>query len=469
MPGEPRGASRVEARRGRRARTRPCARRGNRRRTARAGAAAAKAERQEQTAAHAANGRSDGAGAIASRIMGLIVIDGGSRPQCEASRIVDEHRMLRRRNDRRGSTRRRRRGVLEFRACPAQRASRARGRRARGCRTSTQASGGRDGTTQAAPLVGVVMGSDSDWDIMRHAAAQLDAFGIAYEPRVVSAHRMPDDMFEYAEDAGPRGLRCIIAGAGGAAHLPGMLAAKTTVPVLGVPVPSQVSARRGFAAFDRADAQGHAGRDVRHRRGGRRERGAVRGGDARRRPIPAVAQASSPRSASKQTDARARDARSAGRREPDAAGRRAAIRPDRARRMARAARRRAARPDVLHGRAEPGLSRRGARPGRRQPRRQRRRPAHPRRLSRPGGLARAAPRSWPRATTEFENVPAAALEFLAATRARHAGGGQRRHRAGPHPRKDVPRRPRLRGRAVRRAAQATPTPPRSTRRCCRAS
>src|SRR5438067_811371 len=71
-----------------------------------------------------------------------------------------------------------------------------------------------------APLVGVVMGSDSDWDIMRHAAAQLDAFGVAYEPRVVSAHRMPDDMFEYAEDAGPRGLRCIIAGAGGAAHLP---------------------------------------------------------------------------------------------------------------------------------------------------------------------------------------------------------------------------------------------------------
>jgi 5-(carboxyamino)imidazole ribonucleotide mutase len=89
------------------------------------------------------------------------------------------------------------------------------------------------------PLVGVVMGSDSDWDIMRHAAAQLDAFGIVYEARVVSAHRMPDDMFEYAEDALPRGLRCIIAGAGGAAHLPGMLAAKTAVPVLGVPVPSK--------------------------------------------------------------------------------------------------------------------------------------------------------------------------------------------------------------------------------------
>ena len=89
---------------------------------------------------------------------------------------------------------------------------------------------------KGAPQVGVVMGSDSDWDIMRHAAAQLDAFGIGYEARVLSAHRMPDDMFEYAEDALPRGLRCIIAGAGGAAHLPGMLASKTTVPVLGVPV-----------------------------------------------------------------------------------------------------------------------------------------------------------------------------------------------------------------------------------------
>jgi len=91
----------------------------------------------------------------------------------------------------------------------------------------------------ATPLVGVVMGSESDWDTMKHAAAQLDAFGVAYEARVLSAHRMPDDMFEYAEDALPRGLRCIVAGAGGAAHLPGMLAAKTTVPVLGVPVPSK--------------------------------------------------------------------------------------------------------------------------------------------------------------------------------------------------------------------------------------
>ena len=95
------------------------------------------------------------------------------------------------------------------------------------------------GVQKNTTLVGVVMGSDSDWEVMRHAAAQLDAFGIAYEARVLSAHRMPDDMLEYAEDAGPRGLRCIIAGAGGAAHLPGMLASKTTVPVLGVPVPSK--------------------------------------------------------------------------------------------------------------------------------------------------------------------------------------------------------------------------------------
>jgi 5-(carboxyamino)imidazole ribonucleotide mutase len=92
---------------------------------------------------------------------------------------------------------------------------------------------------KAAPLVGVVMGSDSDWDVMRHAALQLSALRVPFEARVVSAHRTPDDMFEYAQGAGPRGLRAIIAGAGGAAHLPGMLAAKTTVPVLGVPVPSK--------------------------------------------------------------------------------------------------------------------------------------------------------------------------------------------------------------------------------------
>jgi 5-(carboxyamino)imidazole ribonucleotide mutase len=87
--------------------------------------------------------------------------------------------------------------------------------------------------------VGVVMGSSSDWDTMRLATEILSEFGITHEARVVSAHRMPDEMFAYAEAAAGRGLRAIIAGAGGAAHLPGMLAAKTTVPVLGVPVASR--------------------------------------------------------------------------------------------------------------------------------------------------------------------------------------------------------------------------------------
>lgn len=94
-------------------------------------------------------------------------------------------------------------------------------------------------STSAAPLVGVVMGSSSDWDTMKHAADILAEFGIAFEAKVVSAHRMPDDMFAYAESAAGRGLQAIIAGAGGAAHLPGMLAAKTPVPVLGVPVASR--------------------------------------------------------------------------------------------------------------------------------------------------------------------------------------------------------------------------------------
>jgi 5-(carboxyamino)imidazole ribonucleotide mutase len=89
------------------------------------------------------------------------------------------------------------------------------------------------------PLVGVVMGSSSDWEVMQHAVAILKEFGIAHEAKVVSAHRMPDQMFAYAEAARERGLRAIIAGAGGAAHLPGMIAAKTIVPVLGVPVPSK--------------------------------------------------------------------------------------------------------------------------------------------------------------------------------------------------------------------------------------
>jgi 5-(carboxyamino)imidazole ribonucleotide mutase len=94
-------------------------------------------------------------------------------------------------------------------------------------------------TADPLAVVGVVMGSSSDWDVMQHAVAVLKEFGVPCEARVVSAHRMPDDMFAYAQQARGRGLRAIIAGAGGAAHLPGMLAAKTIVPVFGVPVPSR--------------------------------------------------------------------------------------------------------------------------------------------------------------------------------------------------------------------------------------
>jgi 5-(carboxyamino)imidazole ribonucleotide mutase len=89
------------------------------------------------------------------------------------------------------------------------------------------------------PVVGVIMGSSSDWEVMKHAADILSEFNVPYEAEVVSAHRTPDRMFEYAETAAKRGLKCIIAGAGGAAHLPGMIAAKTILPVLGVPVTSR--------------------------------------------------------------------------------------------------------------------------------------------------------------------------------------------------------------------------------------
>ena len=89
------------------------------------------------------------------------------------------------------------------------------------------------------PLVGIAMGSQSDWNVMQHAAQQLEDFGVPFEARIVSAHRTPDLLYEYAEAAAGRGLKCIIAGAGGSAHLPGMLAAKTIVPVLGVPVPTR--------------------------------------------------------------------------------------------------------------------------------------------------------------------------------------------------------------------------------------
>jgi 5-(carboxyamino)imidazole ribonucleotide mutase len=87
--------------------------------------------------------------------------------------------------------------------------------------------------------IGVVMGSNSDWDVMQHACTILKEFGVSFEAKVVSAHRMPDEMFAYADSARERGLKAIIAGAGGAAHLPGMLASKTVIPVLGVPIPSK--------------------------------------------------------------------------------------------------------------------------------------------------------------------------------------------------------------------------------------
>ena len=99
----------------------------------------------------------------------------------------------------------------------------------------------------ASVQVGVIMGSSSDWETMQHATQILEEFGIPFEARVVSAHRMPDDMFAYAESAASRGLQAIIAGAGGAAHLPGMVAAKTTVPVLGVPVATFAIGNAGAA------------------------------------------------------------------------------------------------------------------------------------------------------------------------------------------------------------------------------
>jgi 5-(carboxyamino)imidazole ribonucleotide mutase len=89
------------------------------------------------------------------------------------------------------------------------------------------------------PIVGIVMGSNSDWETMQHAATIFEEFGVTFEARVVSAHRMPDDMFTYAETASERGLKAIVAGAGGAAHLPGMLASKTIIPIFGVPVASK--------------------------------------------------------------------------------------------------------------------------------------------------------------------------------------------------------------------------------------
>jgi 5-(carboxyamino)imidazole ribonucleotide mutase len=104
---------------------------------------------------------------------------------------------------------------------------------------ATEATAPAESVRAEGPLVGIVMGSRSDWETMQHAAARLEALGVPHEVRVVSAHRTPDVLFSYAETAAQRGLRAIIAGAGGAAHLPGMLASKTAVPVLGVPVQSK--------------------------------------------------------------------------------------------------------------------------------------------------------------------------------------------------------------------------------------
>ncbi len=135
--------------------------------------------------------------------------------------------------------------------------------------------------SEAGPAVGIIMGSQSDWETMQHAAETLDRLGIAYETRIVSAHRTPERLYDYARTARARGLRVIIAGAGGAAHLPGMAAALTPLPVLGVPIESRVLKGRRQPAVDRADAGRNPGRDLCHRRGRRGQRSAVRGGDPR--------------------------------------------------------------------------------------------------------------------------------------------------------------------------------------------
>ncbi|MFO0872582.1 MAG: AIR carboxylase family protein [Phycisphaerales bacterium] len=114
-----------------------------------------------------------------------------------------------------------------------------------------------------APLVGIIMGSVSDWETMQHAAETLERLGVAHEVRVVSAHRTPDLLFEYAASAESRGLQAIIAGAGGAAHLPGMTASKTLLPVLGVPIESK--ALRGVDCPRSCGYRGSSRRDARHR------------------------------------------------------------------------------------------------------------------------------------------------------------------------------------------------------------
>ena len=132
------------------------------------------------------------------------------------------------------------------------------------------------------PLVGVVMGSKSDYEVLSAAVEILQALEIPHEARIVSAHRTPDWLFKYAETARERGLRVIIAGAGGAAHLPGMLASKTLVPVLGVPVAATQLNGLDSLALDCADAQGCSRRHARHRQARRRQRSAARRRNSRR-------------------------------------------------------------------------------------------------------------------------------------------------------------------------------------------
>ena len=132
-------------------------------------------------------------------------------------------------------------------------------------------------------LVGLIMGSQSDWPTLRHAADMLDQLAVPHEARVVSAHRTPDRLAAYAKTARGRGLRVIIAGAGGAAHLPGMCAAWTALPVLGVPTGAAHLQGLGQPAFDRADAGRRSGRHVRNRPRRRGERGAARRRDPRPR------------------------------------------------------------------------------------------------------------------------------------------------------------------------------------------
>ena len=129
--------------------------------------------------------------------------------------------------------------------------------------------------------VAIIMGSQSDWATLRHAAETLDALKIAHETRIVSAHRTPDRLYAFAKGAKAAGFKLIIAGAGGAAHLPGMTASLTSLPVFGVPIEVEGAGGRRFALLDRADAGRRSGRHARHRQAGRDQRRAPCGQRAR--------------------------------------------------------------------------------------------------------------------------------------------------------------------------------------------